>query len=235
MKLSLFMNPIAQLRQWSGTETPDPVTIAAAAEMAGIDGIVCAYTAETGEVTDRDLRILKTLPTVYLHILIPPSNEEIRRVMELKPDQVTFVPERGMGPDAELRDDMDEEDLLGTVENLHAAGINAGVIAGPEVAQIKAARRLGVDFVVLNTHGYARAGSPRQALHRLEEVEASMIAAGKLGMRVQVFGGLDHRNLNPVVECDGAEEAILGHRFLGRSLLIGLERAVDEVKRALVQ
>jgi len=70
-RLCLCINQVAQLRQLNRKREPDPVTVAMAAEIAGIDGIVVCWAPNRSDISDRDLHVLKEVVKTHLNLAIP--------------------------------------------------------------------------------------------------------------------------------------------------------------------
>ena len=100
-------------------------------------------------------------------------------------------------------------------------------------AQLEACRRSTARWVELHTGRYAEASWAQQPaeLARLQEGTA---IARQLGLRVNAGHGLTHQNVEPIAAIEGMEELNIGHTIVARSLAVGLEQAVRQMK-ALVQ
>jgi len=103
----------------------------------------------------------------------------------------------------------------------------------PQLDQVKMAGRLEADAVEFNTGVYAdlpRQADPSAELERLRD--ASKLAS-RLGMRVLAGHGLTLQNVAPIAAIPEVEELNIGHSIIGRSVLVGLERAVQEMLHAI--
>ena len=94
MKLGVNIDHIATVRQARQTFEPDPVRAAVLAELAGADSIVIHLREDRRHIQDRDLRILKDTVSTKLNLEMGLADEIIKIAIDVKPYQVTLVPER---------------------------------------------------------------------------------------------------------------------------------------------
>ena len=122
---------------------------------------------------------------------------------------------------------------LRTYERLSEAGVRTSLFIDPEPAALRASKALGVDAVELHTGEYANArGHDREAqLRRLQDAAAG---AAELELAVHAGHGLTYENVMPVAAIPGCEELNIGHSIIARSIFVGLESAVKEM-RALIR
>ena len=93
-KLSVNVDHVATLRQARKGKNPDPVAAAFIAEMAGADGIIIHLREDRRHIQDRDLEILRQTVKTKLNLEMANTEEIIQIALRIKPDMVTFVPER---------------------------------------------------------------------------------------------------------------------------------------------
>jgi pyridoxine 5-phosphate synthase len=165
------------------------------------------------------------------------AQEMVKIAYEVKPDVVTLVPER--------REELTTEgglDAVGArdhvrrvVKTLRDADIEVSLFIDAEIDQVKAAHRAEAQAVEFHTGRYCDArlaGDRRRELARL--VDACKTAA-KLGLQVAAGHGLNYQNVLPVAAIPEVEELNIGHAIVARAVLVGLERAVREMKELLRQ
>ncbi|HEB84589.1 MAG TPA: hypothetical protein ENI92_06260 [Bacteroidetes bacterium] len=233
MRLAVHLNPVAQMRRLGGGDVPDPLGAALAADLAGADGIACRLNLSREPISDRDIANLKEAIRSHLNVEVELQEDLLRTAIDLAPDQVTLVPPEGAEPEEGLDVVGYSHEIKDAVAMFHAAEIEVSLLVAPDISQIKEARRLESDYITLNTTAFAAARSPRDAVIHLEEIESGALGAHRLGMRVLVARGLDHRSLAPLAGFDTIEEAILDHRLYARALFVGLERALAEVRETV--
>ncbi len=233
MRLSLHINPLAWMRQFGGIDRPDPLNGAALADLAGIDGIVCRLNESQNPITERDLKLLRIMVKSHLNVEVEANEALLHSVMELKPEQVTLVPPEATPAEDGLDVIAASTNLREAVGSLHAAGIDVSTLVRPDIAQIKEARRIETDFVTLNVRDYANAHTAQDAFVHLEEIESAALGATRLGLRVIVAHGLDQRNIVPLAAFDTIEEAVLDFELFARSVFVGIERAISEIRDSI--
>ncbi len=233
MRLAVHTLTLSRLRELGGGSAPDVVTGAAVLDLAGADGIVARLSNQKLSTDERDIKLLRAMVKSYLSVEVEPREAPLRRAMDLHPDQVTLIP-----PEDAMREE--GVDVVGTgselevvVNSLKAAGMDVSILVAPDITQIKEARKIGADFITLNAATYTGAQTANEAMMNLEEIETVALGATRLGLRVLVTRGINHRNIAPLAAIESIEEAILGHSFYARAVLIGMDRAFREVVDAL--
>ena len=166
-RLGVNIDHVATLRQARGGQEPDPVWAAVLAELGGADGITIHLREDRRHIQDRDLRLLRQTVQVRLNLEMAADPAIIDLATELRPDQVTLVPER--------REELTTEgglDVVGqrpriaeAVKSCRDAGLEVALFLDPEPAQIESALQLTVDAIELHTGRYAnsREGAPQRS------------------------------------------------------------------------
>jgi pyridoxine 5-phosphate synthase len=229
-RLVVRLDDTALLRQAHGSAEPDPVAVATLALIAGADGVAVHLREDRMHVQDRDARILRQTVRHGFRMDIGPLPEMLKVALEVRPDTVVLVPELP----GELRTEggLDlQSELAGLGEMVRALGdgkIAAGVRIAPDLEQVKAAHRAGVSSVQLCTARYTEDGPDRA--RELERLRDSARLAGRLGLDVCAGGGLDTRNLRPLLPIEELSGFCVGRALSARALLVGVERAVRELR-----
>jgi pyridoxine 5-phosphate synthase len=162
--------------------------------------------------------------------------EMIERAVELGPMAATLVPEK--------REEITTEGglmlegstkLSETLERLRGADIRTALFIDPDPDTLRAAHDLGTDAVELHTGEYANAWRPgRGAPDQLDRLRRAAALGRSLGLDVHAGHGLTYENVTPVAAIPEIEELNIGHSVVSRSVFVGIERAVAEMK-ALVR
>ena len=236
-RLGVNVDHVATLRQARRAAYPDPAIAAALAELAGADQITIHLREDRRHIQDRDLLVLRKTVATRLNLEMAAAQEMVKIAWEVKPDIVTLVPER--------REELTTEgglDAVGArdhvrrvVKTLRDADIEVSLFIDAEIDQVKAAHRAEAQTVEFHTGRYCEArlaGDRRRELARL--VDACKTAA-KLGLQVAAGHGLNYQNVQPVAAIPEIEELNIGHAIVARAVLVGLERAVREMKELLKQ
>ncbi|MFH0883770.1 MAG: pyridoxine 5'-phosphate synthase [bacterium] len=231
IRLSLHLNPLVALRRIGGEDAVDLLRGAVAADLAGVDGIACRLD-EHGFVTVRDVATVRSAIDAHLTVEVESFEGAVLHALEVKPDQVTFVPPVEVEDGAGLDVSAYATELRESVRTLHASGVEASVLVAPNISLLKEVRRLEFDYVTLNSTRLARASTPAEAIEAFEEFETAALGASRLGLRVLAQGSLDARNAGLLAGLGTVEEVFLDHRLYARAFLIGLDRAIAEVREA---
>ena len=221
---------VATLRQARRTFEPDPVAAAILCQLAGAEGIVVHLREDRRHIQDRDLDILREIVRIKLNLEMAASEEMVEVASRVKPDQVTFVPERRQEITTEGGlDILSQASLLQeTVERLKGEGMAVSLFIDPEPAQIQASARVGAEAVELHTGQYANSAGEKQK-EELAKLKEGAKLAGKLNLAVHAGHGLTYQNVRGVAAIKGIEELNIGHTIISRAVLVGLDKAVQEM------
>jgi pyridoxine 5-phosphate synthase len=121
-----------------------------------------------------------------------------------------------------------ERRLIETIERLHGSGTLVSLFIDPNHATIEQAANLGVAAIELHTGEYAN--RYRQSDEPLERLRMASRYAKDLGLAVHAGHGLTYRNVQPVVAIPEIEELNIGHSIVSRSIMVGIEAAVREMR-----
>jgi pyridoxine 5-phosphate synthase len=122
-----------------------------------------------------------------------------------------------------------------TIADLREAGIAVSVFVDPDYDQVKAVSKLHAGSIEINTAKYAEAARPGQEAAEADTVAQVARAAVKLGLRVYAGHGLNYRNVRRIAAIPEIEELNIGHAIVARAALVGMERAVREMKALLAR
>jgi len=234
-RLGVNVDHVATLRQSRGGHEPEPVAAALLAQSAGAHGITVHLRGDRRHIQDRDLRVLKDVLAVPLNVECAATPEALEAVIPCKPSWVTLVPESREelttqgGLDAIFLQGM----LRPILRELRAAGIRVSLFVDPVLDQVKMAAKLEADAVELNTGIYSDLPMDSDATTELGRLRDAARLGSRLGMRVLAGHGLNLQNVGPVAGIPEIEELNIGHSLIGRAVLVGLERAVEEMLTAM--
>jgi pyridoxine 5-phosphate synthase len=233
--LSVNINKIATLRNSRGNNVPDLLKVALDLERFGAQGITIHPRPDERHIKYQDARDLKKVVTTELNIEGNPIQSFIDLVDEVKPAQVTLVPD---GPDAltsnagwdTIKHQAFLKDMVAHFKN---QGIRTSIFVDPVVAMIEGAGKTGVDRVELYTEDYARL----YATDKEKAIAPYIIAAQKateLGIGINAGHDLSLENLKYFKEqIVGLMEVSIGHALISESLYLGLENVVNMYKHRL--
>jgi pyridoxine 5-phosphate synthase len=234
-KLGVNLDHIATIRQARRTVEPDPVAAAVLAELGGADGITVHLREDRRHIQERDVQLLRQIVRTHLNLEMAATEEMVAIALELQPDYVTLVPERREEVTTEGGLDVagQQARMTQVVTTLQAAGIPVSLFIDAEPDQIKAAVTSGAQFIELHTGRYAEATGERQRTEELKALADGCALAIAAGLRVNAGHGLTYWNVYPVACLPGMEELNIGHTIVSRAALVGMERAVREMKQAM--
>jgi pyridoxine 5-phosphate synthase len=161
----------------------------------------------------------------------------VKIAYEAKPDSCTLVPERREELTTEGGLDVagNRDGIRKVVKTLKDADIVASLFIDPEVDQVRAAHRVEADVVEIHTGRYCDARLMQDRGRELARVVDAAKAAAKLGIKVAAGHGLNYQNVLPVVAISEIEELNIGHAIIGHAIMVGMERAVREMKALLAR
>jgi pyridoxine 5-phosphate synthase len=105
----------------------------------------------------------------------------------------------------------------------------------PDARQIELARQLGAQAVEIQTARYSEARAPAARERELASLREAVDYARERGLHVHLGHGLTYTNVKAVTALAGVEELNIGHSIVSRAVLVGMERAVRDMKEAIRQ
>jgi len=234
-RLGVNIDHVATLRQARGGSEPDPLAAAVLVELAGADGIVVHLREDRRHIQDRDLTLLKEVLQTKLDLEMGADESMVKIALSVKPHLVTLVPERRQELTTEGGLDVagQRDRIKSIVDMLHDGGIPVSLFIEPDVAQVKAAHKVSADYIELHTGRYANARLLKEEQTELEVITHAAKLAYKLGLGVNAGHGLTYRNVKRLTQIPEIVEYNIGHSIIARAVLVGLDRAVREMKQLL--
>ncbi len=238
IKLGVNIDHIATIREARKIREPDPIAAAVLAELAGCHGITAHLREDRRHIQDRDIRLLRGIVTTRLNMEMAATPEMVQFAMDVQPDMCTLVPENRAEVTTEggLNVAAKVEELSRAIASLKNNDIKVSVFIDPETDQVKAAKKVGADFVEFHTGKYSNAfdmGDSQEVEKELSAIQDMTLLANKYGLRVNAGHGLNYRNVGPIAAIPNMEELNIGHSIIGRAALVGLDRAVKEMLEAI--
>lgn len=235
--LGVNIDHIATLRNARGTCYPDPVQAAFIAEQAGADGITVHLREDRRHITDRDVRLLRQTLQTRMNLEMAVTDEMVAIACEVRPHFCCLVPEKRQEVTTEGGLDVagQAEKVGAACKRLAEAGIQVSLFIDPEERQIDAAVAAGAPYIEIHTGAYADAPDDAARARELERIaHAARYAAGK-GIRVNAGHGLTYHNVKPIAALPEMHELNIGHSIIGRAVMSGLNEAVAEMKRLMLE
>jgi pyridoxine 5-phosphate synthase len=235
-KLSVNVNKIATLRNARGGNVPDLVQVAKDCERFGADGITVHPRPDERHIRYEDVYALKKVVTTEFNIEGYPNKKFIDLVLEVKPEQVTLVPDPPGVLTSNAGWDTKEHAsfLKEVVMEFKTNGIRTSIFLDTDACNIEEAPKTGVDRVELYTGPYAEhyAFDPQEAITPYV-VQAKR--AVDLGLGINAGHDLDLNNLAYFKQTiEGLQEVSIGHALIADALYLGLENTVRMYKKRLM-
>ncbi len=230
-KLAVNVDHVATVREARKVNYPDPIHAAVLAELGGAHGIVVHLREDRRHIQDRDVRLLREIVKTKLVLEMAATEEMIKIAKEIRPDQVTLVPERRQEITTEggLKVKGRTTKVREAVEELKEAGLKVSIFIDPDPEQLKAAAKTGADIVELHTGHYAEAKAQEEMDLEFTRLEEAARVAKDLGFEVHAGHGLHYGNISPVAAIPEIEEFSIGHAIVARAIMVGMKEAVREM------
>ncbi len=234
MRLYINIDHVATVRQARMTDEPDPVRAAVLAELGGADGITIHHRQDARHISVRDVELLRHTVRTGINLEISSNAQMVDLAVKTRPMQVTLVPEKREEVTTEgglnLTAASVRQSVSAGLERLAAAGIRTSLFIDPDAVSVDETKALGADAVELHTGEYANAAGDRDKGRELSRLAEAADRADDAGLAVHAGHGLTYENVVPVAALSRIEELNIGHSVVSRSVFVGIERAVREMK-----
>jgi pyridoxine 5-phosphate synthase len=229
-KLSVNINKVAVLRNSRGGDVPSVADAARACERFGAQGITVHPRPDQRHIRYSDVRELAGVVTTEFNIEGNPVEAFVDLVLEVRPTQVTLVPD----PPGALTsnagwDTVAHADFLREVTaRFRKAEVRVSVFVDPVVEMVRGAFEVGADRVELYTEGYARGYSAdRDAA--IAPYLAAAREAQRLGLGLNAGHDLSLENLHFFAsQIPGLDEVSIGHALIADAIYLGLENTIKQ-------
>ena len=233
--LAVKIDQVAALREVRASQSPDPVTAATMAELAGADGIIVHLRLDRKYIKDRDVRILRSVVQSKLILEMAPTSEMVGVALDIKPDMVTLVPEKRDEFTANGGLDLivHRTDISDTVATLQNSGIPVGLLVDPDPEHIKLAHKIGASLVEIHTATYCEAKTAQKRHQAFLNIVDAVKLAYKLKFSVKAGRGLCYKTVKAFKNIDEIDEFSIGHSIVARAVLTGMRAAVEDMRRLI--
>ena len=235
-KLSVNINKFATLRNSRGGNRPDVLQAAIDAQQFGADGVTIHPRPDERHIRYQDARNIKKIITTEFNIEGNCREQKfIDLVLEVKPDQVTLVPDaEGQITSDHGWDTIANKDyLIEIIGVFQKAGIRTSIFVDPVIEMITGAAETGTDRIELYTEDYAKHFSENKENAIRPYVEAAK-RANELQLGINAGHDLDLQNLKYFADnTPGLLEVSIGHALVCDALYLGYENSVQLYKRQL--
>lgn len=236
-KLSVNINKIATLRNARGGDVPSVTQVAVDAQKFGADGITIHPRPDERHITRKDVYDLKPLITTEFNIEGNPHRTFIDMVLEVKPEQVTLVPDADDAITSNAGWDCKEhlDFLKSVIAEFKAAGIRTSIFLDPNPEMVKYAAQTGTDRIELYTEAYAK-GYTNHKEEAIKLYIATALEAEKYGLGVNAGHDLSLDNLKYfAAHIPNLLEVSIGHALISEALYLGLENTIQSYQKRLAK
>ncbi len=234
-RLSVNINKIATLRNARGGNIPNVHKAAIDCQNFGAEGITVHPRPDERHIRYQDVRDIKSVIRTEYNIEGYPSRSFMNLVGEIKPDQVTLVPDP---PDAITSSEgwntiKCKSFLVEVIAELKEQGIRSSIFIDTNLKYIENAVETGTDRIELYTEPYAR-NYPTDPEHAIAGFKEAAERALKLGLGINAGHDLSLENLKYFNDnIPGLLEVSIGHALISDALYYGLENTIQQYRRQL--
>jgi len=233
--LSVNINKIATLRNARGGNMPNVVQAAIDCQRFGADGITIHPRPDERHITNRDVYEIKEVINTEFNIEGYPSEKFVKMVLDVKPEQVTLVPD--------AIDVITSNNGWNTVENqtflteiigeFKNNNIRTSIFVNPQGEMVEGAKKCGSDRVELYTESYANIFQTDRSQAIKSYINAAEIA-NKCKLEINAGHDLNLQNLSFFVKTiANVSEVSIGHALISDAIYLGLENTIQMYKRLL--
>ena len=226
--LSVNVNKIATLRNSRGSNVPDLLKVTQDIQEFGAQGITIHPRPDERHIKYSDAYLLKNIVKSEFNIEGNPIPKFMDLVLEIKPDQVTLVPDKINNLTSNQGwDTIENHNFLKSIINkLKNQGIRTSIFVNPEINMIKGAQSVGADRIELYTEPYAVKYEKDRDLAIKPYIQASE-KANDLGLGVNAGHDLSLENIEFFSKkIPNLIEVSIGHALICESLYLGLENVI---------
>jgi len=230
MRLAVNIDHIATLREARKAREPEPVAAALVAEMAGAQGITVHLRSDRRHITERDVTVLRQTIATKLNVEMAVTADMARVALQVRPDQVTLVPERPQELTTEGGLDvvLQAAAVKDFIRQMHDAGVRVSIFLDAEGDQVRKAKAVGADAVEINTGRYAEATFDARSAELARIAEAARVAVSH-DLEVLAGHGLNYMNVIAITTVPEIVELNIGHSIVARAAIVGMDRAVRDM------
>lgn len=237
IELGVNIDHVATLRQARGTRYPDPVQAAIEAEQAGADAITLHLREDRRHIQDRDVEMLRGILQTRMNLEMAVTDEMVAIAERMRPHDCCLVPERRQELTTEGGLDVAGQipRIKDTCTRLAAAGVRVSLFIDPDPRQIEAAVTCGAPVIEFHTGRYADSETRETQEAELSRIRDAVRLAHGAALYVNAGHGLHYHNTAAIAAIPQIRELNIGHAIIARALFTGLQEAVREMKRLMVE
>ena len=235
--LGVNIDHIATLREARGTIYPSPLEAALICENSGADSITLHLREDRRHIQDRDVVEIRSSLKTKMNLEMAATDEMIKIARQIKPQDCCLVPEK--------REELTTEGGLDVVsqisrmtevcQQLKEENIRTSLFIDADIKQIDAAMSCGAPVIEIHTGHFADSTTIEEQADKYTQIKKACKYAHGIGLQVNAGHGLTIQNTKLIAEINEIVELNIGHSIVARSVFIGLENAVSEIKELMLE
>ncbi len=232
MLLGVNIDHVATLRNARGGIEPDVLTAARICKECKVAGITTHLREDRRHIKDSDVEAIRMLPHIRLNLEMAMTDEMQEFALKIRPHAVCIVPEKRQ--ELTTEGGLDVEGQLDRavkfVQPLLEKNIEVSFFIDPDIHQISAVSKTGAPFIELHTGRYSEVFGTPEEEKAFQDLKGAAIFAQNYGLKVNAGHGLNYQNVKRMHEIPNLVELNIGHSIIARSIFVGLEKAINEMK-----
>ncbi len=235
--LGVNIDHVATLREARGTNYPSPLEAALICEDSGADSITLHLREDRRHIQDSDVEEIRLSLNTKMNLEMAATDEMLKIASQIKPQDCCLVPEKREelttegGLDVASQIPRMTEICLQLKEN----NIQTSLFIDADKRQIDAALSCGAPVIEIHTGHYADTTNIEEKARKYNQIKELSKYAHNQGLQVNAGHGLTMQNTRLIAKINEIVELNIGHSIVARSVFIGLERAVSEMKTLILE
>ena len=235
--LGVNIDHIATLREARGTIYPSPLEAALICENSGADSITLHLREDRRHIQDRDVVEIRSSLKTKMNLEMAATDEMIKIARQIKPQDCCLVPEKREELTTEGGLDVASQisRMTEVCQQLKEENIRTSLFIDADIKQIDAAMSCGAPVIEIHTGHFADSTTIEEQADKYTQIKKACKYAHGIGLQVNAGHGLTIQNTKLIAEINEIVELNIGHSIVARSVFIGLENAVSEIKELMLE
>ena len=235
--LGVNIDHIATLREARGTIYPSPLEAALICENSGADSITLHLREDRRHIKDSDVVEIRSSLKTKMNLEMAATDEMIKIAREIKPQDCCLVPEKREELTTEGGLDVASQisRMTEVCQQLKEENIRTSLFIDADIKQIDAAMSCGAPVIEIHTGHFADSTTIEEQVDKYTQIKKACKYAHGIGLQVNAGHGLTIQNTKLIAEINEIVELNIGHSIVARSVFIGLENAVSEIKELMLE
>ena len=235
--LGVNIDHIATLREARGTIYPSPLEAALICENSGADSITLHLREDRRHIQDSDVVEIRSSLKTKMNLEMAATDEMIKIARQIKPQDCCLVPEKREELTTEGGLDVASQisRMTEVCQQLKEENIRTSLFIDADMKQIDAAMSCGAPVIEIHTGHFADSTTIEEQVDKYTQIKKACKYAHGIGLQVNAGHGLTIQNTKLIAEINEIVELNIGHSIVARSVFIGLENAVSEIKELMLE